>query len=138
MCFLPMLPWFGPLPVLVARLYQSHDLLSSFDQPPEPSDQPAWFADPGSAELREHLSNYLSDYRTGLGRGRFNNARPHHFLMYVLHKVRAQGHHSLTYLAQRKIESIFEEHVQSLLTDDAVRIEREDLLVTPRGADGFA
>ena len=34
------------------------------------------------------------------GCGRFNNARPDHFKMYVLHKMKKRGHVSLTYLTQ--------------------------------------
>ena len=88
------------------------------------------------ARARTDLAEYLQLW--GPGCGRFNNVRPAHFQLFCLRKVRAKGHGSLSYLAQRKIESVFEEKVQELLGIDHVKIEREDALVSVGGPDGKA
>ena len=77
---------------------------------------PAWFADPSAADLRQHLDEYLKTW--GPGSSRFANPRLEHFQLFVLHTYRAAGHGSLSYLAQRKIEAIFEAKIQELVEEE--------------------
>ena len=64
--------------------------------------------------------------RVGLRRGAASwrhrenaNARPAHFQTFVLHLVRARGHGSLSYMAQKRIEVVFDEKVAELLVDES-------------------
>ena len=50
--------------------------------------------------------------------GRFRNATPHHFGLFVLHRMRAKGHGSLSHVASRRVEAMFEERVEALLAED--------------------
>ena len=43
----------GPVSLLIARLYQSREIISDLDSPPVPSAHPDWFADPDADELRQ-------------------------------------------------------------------------------------
>ena len=58
--------------------------------------------------------------------GRFRNATPDHFAMFVLHRMRAKGHGSLSYVASKRIESVFEEWVEALLEEDKNAEETKD------------
>lgn len=117
---LPMPLVHAPFSLFLSRLYQSKALLSSFDEPPLMTDQasPAWFADPGNAELRDLLGVYLDAWGAKGTAGRFRNATPGHFTMFVLTRMRAKGHGSLSYLATKRIEAIFEAKVEELLAED--------------------
>ena len=43
--------------------------------------------------------------------------------------MRRKGYWTLTYIDKRKIESIFEERVQALLSGELVKVENEAILV---------
>ena len=115
---LPMPLVHAPVSLLIARLYQSKELLCDFDAPPVASEHRAWFADPSAAELRELLRAYLEAWGPSGFAGRFRNATPDHFAMFVLHRMRAKGHGSLSHVASKRIESVFEEWVEALLEED--------------------
>ena len=104
---------FGRMMGVVAPL-----LLCDFDAPPVASEHGAWFADPSAAELRELLRAYLEAWGPSGFAGRFRNATPDHFAMFVLHRMRAKGHGSLSYVASKRIERVFEEWVEALLEED--------------------
>ena len=115
---LPMPLVHAPVSLLIARLYQAKELLCDFDAPPVASEHGAWFADPSAAELRELLRAYLEAWGPSGFAGRFRNATPDHFAMFVLHRMRAKGHGSLSYVASKRIERVFEEWVDALLEED--------------------
>merc|ERR1719240_426644 len=69
-----------------------------------------WFADPTEAELRAHLEGYLKIH--GSGKHRFADPNPSHFIKYVLQEVRSRGHETLSYLAVRRLERVFEEFAE--------------------------
>ena len=74
------------------------------------SDRLPWSADPSASELRAHLKRYWQLF--GHGAHRYANPNPEHFKRFMLHWARAKGHATLSYMATRKLESIFEEGVQ--------------------------
>jgi len=108
-----------PVSLLLSRLYQSKELFGSFDAPPVPwNGGPAWFADPDNAELRGLLEAYFDSWGPEGTAGRFRNATPQHFTMFVLHRMRAKGHGSLSYVASRRVEAVFEARVEELIAED--------------------
>ena len=75
--------------------------------------------------MRELLKLYFASF-SGTP---FGDPNPEHFLDYCLAAVRSRGHGTLSYLSRRKIESIFEEHVQELLSEEHVKVAENDVLV---------
>ena len=115
---LPMPLVHVPFSLFLSFLYQSKTFFSSFSHPPVKSDAPAWFAHPPPAELKSLLDEYFDVWGATGSAGRFKNASPNHFSMFVLQRMRAKGHGSLSYLTTRRIEAIFEEKVEEVLEED--------------------
>ena len=113
-----------PISLLLTRLYQSRDLVCSYDKPSD-SKLPQWFADPEPAELSALLDEYMDAWGPTGTAGRFRNATPDHWMMFVLRKMKAKGHGSLSYIATKRIEAMFEERVEELIESDKVKNKDE-------------
>ena len=113
-----------PISLLLTRLYQSRDLVCSYDKPSD-SKLPQWFADPEPAELSALLDEYMDAWGPTGTAGRFRNATPDHWMMFVLRKMKAKGHGSLSYIATKRIEAMFEERVEELIEGDKVKNKDE-------------
>ena len=133
------LAWMLPMPIvhapiaqLLSYLYQSKTLMCTFDEPPPaPSEHPDWFAEPDANEVRALLDEYFATWGAAGTAGRFRNATPGQFLMFVLHRMRAKGHGSLSYLATRRVEAVFDERIEELLTEKDENPVTESI-ATPR------
>ena len=114
---------------VIALVGKSHVNMNMFDLPPMPIEKGVMpcFANPSAKELRCFLVEYWQVWGPGLGM--LNNPTPRHFTQFVLAKVRAQGHDSLSYVAQRMAKALFEEKIQRMMAAENVKIERLDLLV---------
>jgi hypothetical protein len=77
--------------------------------------KPPWFGNPSAAQLREHLETYMREF--GHGVGPFANPNPAHWQRYVMRVMQRQGHGSVSYMASRVAETIFEEKVEAILRE---------------------
>ena len=76
-----------------------------------------WFANPKADEIRSMLDIYFEAF----GEGAFGDPNPEHFMRFVRHQQAKKGFGSLTYVATRKVESIFEERMQMILANEDSR-----------------
>ena len=86
-----------------------------------------WFANPKADEIRSMLDIYFEAF----GEGAFGDPNPEHFMRFVRHQQAKKGFGSLTYVATRKVESIFEERMQNILANEAVKVECGDVHAYP-------
>merc|ERR1712196_728468 len=90
------------------------------------SQEVSFYAHYNGDELRRFLRQYLDEH--DVGKHSFANPNPEQFDKFVLSAAHRAGHHTLSYMTRRMVESVFEDDVQQKMGGQHVKIEREDVM----------
>lgn len=90
------------------------------------SQEVSFYAHYSGDDLRRFLRRYLDEH--DVGKHPFANPNPEQFDKFVLSTAHLAGHHTLSYMTRRMVESVFEDDVQQKLAVQHVKVERDDIM----------